>query len=129
MLMTVVCLFTFSACNDDDEDDVSPNVSLLTGERWTGSAVFINGEDRTEEFEQEYEIDITQYTSQFERDGTYTDRYNGNVLVDGTWEYGNNERIIIFDKGTQDEYTVVISKLDEDELFYLQGGLEFRFTR
>lgn len=126
-LLAAICVVSLSSCKDDD-DDVSPNVSLLTNGEWTGSAVFINGDDFTAEFEAEYGIDLTRYTSKFERGGTYIDKYAGTTMVEGTWEYENNERIILFDKGA-DEYRTVISKLDEDELFYMQGGAEFRFTR
>lgn len=127
-LFAAVCLASFTSC-DDDDDDVSPNVALLTGGEWTGNAVYLNGEDETALFEERSGIDISNYTSVFERDGTYTDYYEGDELIDGTWEYENNERVIIFDRGTTDEYQVVISKLDEDELWYLQSGTEFRFVR
>ncbi|WP_266205356.1 hypothetical protein [Pontibacter kalidii] len=128
-LFAALSLVSLASCGDDDDDDVSPNVALLTQGEWTGSAVFVNGTDRTGEFEAQSGIDISLYTSLFERDGTYTDRYNDTVLVDGTWEYENAERVILFDKGTSDEYRVVISKLDEDELFYIQAGIEFRFMQ
>ncbi|SFF92450.1 hypothetical protein [Pontibacter chinhatensis] len=127
-LLAAICVVSLSSCKDDD-DDVSPNVSLLTNGEWTGSAVFINGDDLTAEFEAEYGIDLTRYTSKFERDGKYVDKYAGTTMVEGAWEFENGERIIIFDKGTSTEYTVVISKLDEDELFYMQGAAEFRFIK
>ncbi|PTX14491.1 hypothetical protein C8N40_111156 [Pontibacter mucosus] len=127
LLFAALCVVTFTSCKDDD-DDVSPNVSLLTNGEWTGNAVFINGDDFTAEFEAEYGIELARYTSKFERDGSYIDKYAGTTMAEGTWEYENNERIILFDKGA-DEYRAVISKLDEDELFYMQGGAEFRFTR
>jgi hypothetical protein len=128
-LFAAMCVVSLSGCGDDDDDDVSPNMALLTRGEWTGSAIFYNGQDISSEFEANYGIDITRYTSHFERDGSYIDHYEGSVLADGTWEYENDERVILFDKGTSDEYRVVISKLDERELHYIQGGAEFRFTR
>lgn len=124
-----VLLTTFTGCSKDDEEDVSPNVSLLTAGTWTGNAVYTNGDNITAEFEDQTQIDITKYTTTFKREGTYTDSYEGDVVANGTWAYENNERVIVFDKGTADEYSVVISKLDEDELFYVQSGFEFRFRR
>lgn len=128
-LFAAICFVSFTGCSDDDDENISPNVALLTGGEWTGSAVYFDGQDQTDEFEELSGIEISSYSSVFERDGTYTDYYDGDVIADGVWEYGNNERVIIFDRGTTNEYTVVISKLDEDELWYLQSGYEFRFVR
>ncbi|WP_276495689.1 hypothetical protein [Pontibacter litorisediminis] len=128
LIFAAMCMVAFTSCKDDD-DDVSPNVSLLTNGEWTGNAVYYLGQDVSAEYEEQTGMDILQYTSLFNRDGTYSDQYAGAPLVDGTWEYGNDERVIIFDEGTRNEYTVVISKLEENELWYLQGGIEYRFTR
>ncbi|RIJ41928.1 hypothetical protein [Pontibacter oryzae] len=129
--LLLLCFFviTLTSCDKDEKDDVSPNMSLITAGTWTGSAIYIDGENITNEFEEETGLDFGRYTSKFERDGTYTDTYDGRVVVEGTWEYGNNERIVIFEKGTTNKYEVVISKLDEDEFFYQQSGIEYRFKR
>lgn len=121
-------MVTLVSCDKDKKDDVSPNVALLTAGEWRGSAVFLNGEDQTAAFE-ESNFYLSDYSAKFERDGSYAEYYDGNTLVDGIWEYENNERVIVFDKGTDNEYKVVISKLDDDELFYIQSGYEFRFVR
>ncbi|TPE46072.1 hypothetical protein [Pontibacter mangrovi] len=125
-----LCLFVplLISCNKDDDEDVSPNLRLLTDGQWTGQAVYFGGQDQTDVFEQETGIDFTKYTSLFNRDGTYSDTYDTQE-INGTWEYENDERVILFDKGDSDEYTVVISKLDDDELHYQQDGIEFRFRR
>lgn len=129
--LLLLCFFTITltSCDKDEKDDVSPNMSLITAGTWTGSAIYIDGKNMTNEFEEETGLDFGRYTSKFERDGTYADSYDGRVVVEGIWEYGNNERIIIFEKGTTNKYEVVISKLDEDELFYQQSGIEYRFKR
>ncbi|MCC9168384.1 hypothetical protein [Pontibacter harenae] len=130
LLFASFLVLTFASCsNDDDEaEDISPNTSLLTAGEWTGSAVYINNADSTDFFEEQTNIIWNNYSTVFERDGTYTESYGGDE-INGNWEFTNNERSIIFDKGTDNEYTVVVSKLDEDELFYLQSGIEFRFER
>lgn len=122
-------VFLVSCGKDDDDDDVSPNVALLTAGEWNGDAVYFNGEDITDILIEEEDFDIRDYSSEFERDGTYTDSFEGQVSLEGDWEFENNERVIVFDKGTDEEYTVVVSKLDEDELNYVQNGYEFRFVR
>ncbi|MBB6612020.1 hypothetical protein H7F15_13300 [Pontibacter sp. Tf4] len=125
-------LFLVSCGNDDDDDpadNVSPNVALLTAGVWTGDAIIIEGEDVTDEILEDQEFDFRLYTTEFERDGTYNESYDGDTQVDGKWEFQNDERIIVFEKGTATEYYVVVAKLDEDEFFYVQEGVEFRFVR
>ena len=90
---------------------------MLTAGEWTGDAVFLDGEDVTDQVNEDFGFDITQDRYTFERNGDYTESIAGNNL-EGKWEYQNNERVIVFDEGTDDEFTVVISKLDEDEFFY-----------
>lgn len=128
LLLASLFMVALASCDKDDDDDVSPNVRLLTEGEWKVSAVYFNEEDITDEYNEQSNFDVTTYTSKFERDGTYIDKFDGQTH-DGTWRFENNERIIIFDEGTADEYTVTVSKLDEDELFYLQNGVEFRFQR
>ncbi|PRY15410.1 hypothetical protein CLV24_10231 [Pontibacter ummariensis] len=127
--LALVCLVSFTGCGDDDEDDVSPNVSLLTGGEWAGNAVFYNGEDISELYEQETGMDITSLDALFERDGTFVETYDGTTVAEGTWEFLNDERVLVFDPNNSDSYETVIYKLDEDELFYQQNGVEFRFVR
>ncbi|MER2997127.1 hypothetical protein [Pontibacter populi] len=114
---------------DDDDDDVNPNVSMLTAGVWAGNAIYFNDEDVTDEILEDEGFDWTLYTSEFKRDGTYNEKYDGDVVAEGKWEYQNNDRVIVFDETGGDEYTVVISKLDNDELFYVYGGVEYRFVR
>ena len=120
-------LFLIS-CGKDDDEDVSPNVARLTAGEWRGAAIYFNGQNVTGDVLEVDKFDITQVTSKFERDGTYRETY-GTSEYAGEWEYQNDDRIIVFDAGTRDEYTVVISKLDDDELHYLQAGYELRFVR
>lgn len=124
-----LCTLSLSSCGKDDDDDVSPNVSLLTGGEWKGSAIYVDGEDITDRIKEQQSFDWRAYTTTFNRDGSYEEAYQGDVVVEGMWEYKNSERVILFDKDTQDEYEVVISKLDEDEFWYIQDGAELRFRR
>lgn len=127
--VSLLCLVSFTSCSDDDDNDVSPNVSLLTAGVWTGSAVYVNGQDQTSTIEDANGIEWNKFTTVFERDGTYVESYDSDSIDEGVWIYENDERVIRFNSGTSNEYTVVISKLDEDEFFYIQNGLELRFTR
>ncbi|GHA65309.1 hypothetical protein [Pontibacter akesuensis] len=129
ILFLTLFSLTLSSCGKDDDDDVSPNVSLLTGGEWTGSAIYVDGEDLTDRIKEQQGFDWKAYTTTFDRDGSYVETYQGDVVVEGVWEYKNNERVILFDKDTQDEYEVVVSKLDEDEFWYIQDGAELRFRR
>ncbi|WP_162426999.1 hypothetical protein [Pontibacter pudoricolor] len=129
-LCLLVLPFLMASCGkDDDDDDVSPNISMLTAGVWTGDAIIIEGEDITDEILESDGFDWTLYTTEFEREGTYNESYVGDPQIDGIWEFQNNERIIVFDKGTDKEYYVVIAKLDDNEFFYVQDGVEFRFVR
>lgn len=127
LLFAALSVVTFTGCKDDD-DDVSPNVSLLTAGKWTGKAIFIGSDEVTEEAA-EQGFDIRKYTHEFRRDGTYTDNYTGGQPIEGEWVYENGERIIVFDKGKSSEYKVVISRLDDKEFHYIQDGLELQFVR
>ncbi|MBC5774987.1 lipocalin family protein [Pontibacter sp. KCTC 32443] len=129
-LLAILFPLFLVSCGDDDDDDVSPNIAQLTAGEWTGDAIIVDGEDITDELlEEEEPFDFRQYTSQFERAGTYNESYQGRTVAEGDWEYQNNDRIIVFDEGTSREYYVVIAKLDDDELFYVQDGVEYRFVR
>jgi len=116
------------SCGKDDDEDVSPNVALLTAGKWTGNAIYLDGDNVTNEVLEDFGFDITDDSFVFTRAGEYTESYGGQDL-DGTWVYENNERVIVFDKGTNDEFTAVISKLDEDEFSYVAGSYEFRYRR
>lgn len=123
-------MLTLVSCDkDDDGDNVSPNVALLTAGEWQGSAVYRNGEDNTSEFEELNHIDWNNHSAIFKRDGSYAQYYEDNALIEGMWAFENDEQVIVFDKGTDDEYSIIISKLDEDEFFYVQSGVEFRLVR
>lgn len=129
LLFAVLCLLTITSCGDDKEDSVSPNIKRLTVNDWIGNAVFVDNVDRTADFKQQSGLDITKYKSTFTQEGNYEDFYDGSSIVKGTWEYANDERVIIFDKGKNDEYSVVISKLDDNALWYQQAGVEYRFVK
>ncbi len=136
-LIVMVCLLflglaTSSCDKKDKEEEVSPNTSLLTAGIWQGSAVYLAGQELTEEDYEEFAqlgLNIKELTFKFERNGTYVETNKGQAAPGGKWEFINNERNILFDKGTDDETTVLISKLDEDEFFITESGLEFRFER
>ncbi|MFD2999425.1 hypothetical protein ACFS7Z_03550 [Pontibacter toksunensis] len=129
LLLTSIFMLALAGCSKDDDDDVSPNIAMLTAGEWKGSAVFSNGVDITKEVEEKSGFVWQNFTTVFNRDGSYVESYDGDTIDEGVWVYENDERVIKFNSGTTNEYKVVISKLDEDELSYLQGGLELMFTR
>lgn len=130
ILLLVLPLFLVS-CSDDDDDEpnVSPNVGFLTAGEWTGNAVFVGGVDRTEDFETQTGITLSEYTTLFNSNGTYSESYQGTEMIDGNWEFQDNERTIQFEENGGDTYTVSVTRLDDDELFYIQDGIEYRFIR
>ncbi|NDK55945.1 hypothetical protein [Pontibacter fetidus] len=129
-LCAILFTFMLAGCGkDDDDDNATPNLKYLTDGDWTGDAIYLDGVDVTDEILDEQGFDITEYLLVFERDGSYLERYNGQIQAEGKWEFDNSERIIVYDRGTDDEYSIVISKLDQDEFSFVQSGYEFRFRR
>lgn len=128
-LLTCLLFVVLTSCNKDEEEQISPNLVLLTGGTWQGAGVFVGSQDFTDEFENQSGFDFREYSTKFERDGTYTDFYQSTSVSTGTWEFINNEQGIIVDKETDDELEVTISKLTETEFNYITSGAEFRMTR
>ncbi len=123
-LFALLLVTSLSSCGKDDDKDKEPTKrDLLTAQPWTGEAIYIFGQDQSELFKQELGFDIKQNEVRYDKDGTYSDKH-GRMTFTGKWEFTNNEQSIIFDKGTEDEYTSRIMRLTAQE-FYLEHMLEF----
>lgn len=119
-----ITLLSFTGCDKDDEDKEPSKTDLLTAATWTGSAIYANGMNISEDFIEAFGYDITKNTIKFDKAGSYADRYENQTLT-GIWEFTNNEQAILFDKNDPDDrYTATITKLDNKELF-LQQPIEF----
>jgi hypothetical protein len=128
---------SLTGCGKDDDDNEPSNRDLLTAGEWTGQAIYISGTDATRLFLDELGYDITKSKVKYDKAGTYVSSYDRRSL-NGTWEFTNNEQSLLFDKGTDDEYTARVIKLTATE-YYIEQILEFededplpleiRFTR
>ena len=113
LLFAALFLVTFASCDNDGDDDATPNnTSLLTAAVWNGDKLYYQGQDATEIFEDI--IDVKATSIRFFTDGTYT------IDVDGT---------------ADDEMLVDINKLTATEL-WAEGDfgdtgekLEIRFVK
>jgi hypothetical protein len=109
---------SLTGCDKDDKDKEPSKRDLLTAGKWTGSAIFVNGNDLTREFreDEDFPYDISQNTITFDKAGTYVDSYIG-VSENGTWEFTNNEQALLLDKGTTNQTTLSIGMLTNSELY------------
>lgn len=106
LLLVTLCTLSLTSCDDDDEENVSPNEALLTNGEWTGEGIYARpypflpltnlaeflrtvGEDELAD-----ELDITTTTFDFEPDGTFSATRDGDTET-GTWEFTDNEQRII----------------------------------
>lgn len=129
---------SLTGCGKDDDKDTEPTKrDLLTAGEWNGQAIYISGNDASQLFIDQIGFDITKNKVKYDRAGTYVDSYERRS-INGTWEFTSDEQSLIFDKGTDDEYTARIIRLTATE-FYIEQILEFeeedplpleiRFTR
>ncbi|MFD2245294.1 hypothetical protein [Pontibacter ruber] len=122
---------TLASCDDDDEDKDPSRTDLLTAGLWTGNSVYYQGQDVSQFLRDSAQFEIKDLTTRFDKNGEYRETL-GRTIV-GTWEFANNEQDIIFDKGTNNELTVNVTRLTATEFYYeqdFQGTiLEFRFLR
>lgn len=134
-LFALLLVTSMTSC-DKDKDKEPTNRDLLTSANWTGHSVWAYGNDISELFLDELGYDIKKNIVKFDKAGTYVDSYERRSL-NGTWEFADNDKSIIFDKGTGDEYKASVLMLTDKELRMEQTletedgdlTLEFRFTR
>lgn len=133
LLMVTLCTLSLTSCNDDDEDDVTPNEALLTERVWTGEGIYVRpsflpltnlttflravGED-----ELANELDITTTTFDFRTDGTFTATRDGDAQT-GNWRFTDNEQRlvisgddIVLTGANSDEATFTILLLNSNQL-------------
>lgn len=116
LALLFIALFTFAAVGCKKDKDTEPTrLDLLTVGEWRGDAIYIYGENETDWYLEVSGYDIKKNTVKYDRAGTYGDRYE-RVTINGDWEFSNNEQSILYDKGTEDEYTARIIKLSPNEL-------------
>ncbi|WP_026236342.1 hypothetical protein [Pontibacter roseus] len=138
LLFALLLVTSLTGCGKDDDKGPS-NRDFLTAGTWTGNAIVVNGNDLTREFreDEEFPYDISQNTIKFDKAGTYLDSYGGRT-DNGTWEFANGEKELLMDKGTTNEYTLIIDRLNDKELFLYElvddpnmGAVKFelRFVR
>lgn len=121
-LFALLLVTSMTSC-DKDEDKEPSNTDLLTANTWTGNSLWAFGNDISDLFLEELGYDIKKNTVKFDKAGKYVDSYERSSL-NGTWEFADNDKSIIFDKGTEDEYTAKVLILTNTEL-RLEQTLEF----
>jgi hypothetical protein len=90
LVFMVICSLVLSACDRDDEDDVSERFLLLTGSVWVSDQLLIDGVDASEGLLANFRGEAVFRTDGTGSFGQYT----------GTWEFLNNEtRIRILPQG------------------------------
>lgn len=113
MMASVLIL---SSCGKDDDPAKSKTV-LLTQHTWKFSAVtsdFPGFDLFKEEFATDYESDEFKFNE--DKTYTYTNTADASANMSGKWEFSSDETKLILDKGTDDEETYTVVKLDEGTL-------------
>ena len=134
-LFALLLVTSMTSC-DKDKDKEPSQRDLLTSSSWKGESVWAYGSDISGLFLDELGYDVKKNTVKFDKAGTYVDSYERRSL-NGTWEFADNDKSIIFDKGTEDEYKASVLMLTDKELRMEQTletedgdlTLEFRFIR
>jgi hypothetical protein len=122
-LFATLLVTSLSGCSKDDDDNEPSKRDLLTAGQWTGVSIWAYGQDISKMFIEELNYDIQKNIVKYDKAGTYADTYE-RMTLSGTWEFTDNEQFILFDKGTDDEYTSRIIKLTSTEL-HIEQTLEF----
>lgn len=117
-LFASLFMVSLTSC-DKDEDEGLSKTELLTGGEWTGDQIWMLGKNVTEELKA-YNVSASKTKINFKKDGSYTTKYDGDVMEEGDWEFGSGEKVIITDKGTSDETEYKVNKLTSSEL-HLEG--------
>jgi hypothetical protein len=117
LLPVLMLLLSLSLMSCSKEKDTEPTqTDLLAAGTWTGYGIYYTGTDVTKEFRDDLGYDVTKYSIKFDKAKTFLETYDGSTR-NGKWEFANGDKDIILDKGTSDEYTLTILKLDAKELF------------
>lgn len=135
-LFALLLVTSMTSC-DKDKDKEPSQRDLLTSSTWKGESLWAFGRDISDLYNDEIGYDIKKNTVKYDKAGTYVDSYE-RLSLNGTWEFADNEKTIIFDKGTEDEYKASVLMLTDKELRMEQTleasdgstlSLEVRFIR
>jgi len=117
-LLLLVSIFLISSCKDDD-DPVLTKTQLLTQNTWKYSSG-----TSSDAFAQSLLAILTGQEYTFKSDKTYSGILLG-FPTSGTWDFSADESKLILEKGTSDETSSEIVKLDASnlELKTVDGGV------
>ncbi|TPE46070.1 hypothetical protein [Pontibacter mangrovi] len=96
--LSIIAVPMLSCADDDRELIVSSKKELLTQKEWVGQV-----------FNATWKLKLN-------KDGTYSNMFNGVPDKTGKWELAVNQQEIILDKGTVNEAKVAVAKLNSTEL-------------
>lgn len=113
-LFALLLVTSMTSC-DKDKDKEPTNKDILTSSIWKGESIWAYGSDISDFYYDEIGYDIKKNTVKYDKAGTYVDTYE-RLSWNGTWEFADNDKSIIFDKGTDEEYTASVLMLTDKEL-------------
>ena len=120
LLLLTLCSLSLTSCKDDEEE-VSPNTTLLTTGEWTGEGIYVGSLPlsfllaQLGEKELAEEADITDWILDFEKNGTFSLTTDG-VTENGTWKFADNEKRVIIIGNDKKETNFTVKKLTEKNL-------------
>lgn len=105
LLLVTLCTLSLTSCKNDEDENVSPNMAMITDGAWTGEGIYVRPSflpltnistllRALGENELAQELDITTTTFDFERNGTFRATRDG-VTQTGNWRFTDNEQRIV----------------------------------
>lgn len=119
LFLTIAAFALFVACSKDDDNTPAPQtrLQLLTSHGWRINTFYIDSVDVTNFLFSPCELDNiytynTNYNYTIDEGPTKCDPTNSQIVETGTWAFGNNENMLIYEPGTPGEATCDILQLD-----------------
>lgn len=119
-LLAVATVFLLNSCSKDDDSNSSTpqtRMQLLTSHGWKINTFYIDSVDVTNFLFTPCELDniytySTNYNYTIDEGPTKCDPNSSQIVETGTWAFGNNENMLIYEPGTAGEAACDILQLD-----------------
>jgi hypothetical protein len=105
VILLITVTVAFSACKKEKPAPTPPTNKELLTKAWKVNEAYVNGQLSSDPSWSSFRIT-------FKTDGTYTSAF-GTGNGSGVWEFNSDQSRVILNKGTADEETMEIKKLDE----------------
>lgn len=107
-LFMAIIIGSLTSCGKDD--DAQPTAkSMLTAKEWQGNKYYIDGNDMSSF------VDVDAISWKFNSDGKYVMDYDGDK-EEGTWKLSSDNKQLILDEDSDDEFTMEVLKLTNTAL-------------